>query len=117
MKIIQAGPYQIDDGSFESDWSGFISLNKVNVILYWYESGSYEGHGIALLKTKDGFWFETDLNHCSCNGPTDGGAKFNLIGSKRKLVEWFKNDSVRDRSPKDFDYNQIMNLKKCFERI
>jgi hypothetical protein len=53
----------------------------VDVIVYSYGSGSYEGHGNALLR-KDGMWALENLNHCSCYGPLDEiPDKFEPLGS------------------------------------
>lgn len=42
----------------------------VDVLVYYYASGSYEGSGVALLR-KDGNWSYESLSHCSCYGPLD----------------------------------------------
>jgi hypothetical protein len=42
----------------------------VEVILYSYRPGSYDGSGHAFYKAKNG-WGYHDLGHCSCHGPLD----------------------------------------------
>lgn len=60
-------------GSLDNDLQS-IGVN-IDVIIYWYNSGSYEGDGHALIKTNDK-WFMHNLSHCSCNGPLDDGNTF-----------------------------------------
>lgn len=38
-------------------------------VLYWYESGSYEGSGTAYARTAGGRFYTLYLGHCSCYGP------------------------------------------------
>jgi hypothetical protein len=42
----------------------------VDVLVYSYQRGSYEGSGAALLR-KNGMWAYADLGHRSCYGPLD----------------------------------------------
>ena len=42
----------------------------VDVAAYWYRSGSYEGSGEIVFRTKDG-WRHHSMGHCSCYGPMD----------------------------------------------
>ena len=43
---------------------------EVEWIKYWYAQGSYDGSGMMILKTKDGYYLY-DMSHCSCYGPLD----------------------------------------------
>jgi hypothetical protein len=38
-------------------------------VVYWYESGSYEGDGEAVALHTDGTLHTFSLSHCSCYGP------------------------------------------------
>lgn len=38
-------------------------------IVYWYQSGSYEGSGEAVIKCGNGKFDSISLGHCSCYGP------------------------------------------------
>ena len=41
--------------------------------IYWYESGCYDGGGTLVACDDAGDLYYTDLSHCSCYGPGDGG--------------------------------------------
>jgi len=61
MDIRNVGPSEDDPGISQLP-------DDTELVVYWYEAGSYEGSGTAyaLAKSK---WFEKDLGHCSCYGP------------------------------------------------
>jgi hypothetical protein len=43
---------------------------EVILIKYWYAKETYEGSGIMILQTADGYYLH-DMSHCSCFGPTE----------------------------------------------
>jgi len=53
-----------------SEWELKQIPNGVDVFIYDYSSGSYEGSGNALFR-KNGKWFLHNMGHCSCYGPTE----------------------------------------------
>jgi len=59
MRVFQVGPEEIDYDRFDFDW-----------LVYWYETGSWEGHGCAAYKL-DGKFGWANIGHCSCYGPED----------------------------------------------
>lgn len=62
-KIYSVGPdEEIIDQSFQ---------DGVKWIVYWYESGSYDGSGSAYCKFETGEYGFLGLGHCSCYGPFD----------------------------------------------
>lgn len=48
----------------------YLSEN-IQWIVYHYTCGSYEGHGEAILKENNKYYYY-DLGHCSCYGPLEG---------------------------------------------
>lgn len=53
--------YQIDE---------IAAIPGAELFVYWYEQGSYEGSGNAILKC-EGKYHLFSLSHCSCYGPTE----------------------------------------------
>lgn len=47
-------------------------------LVYWYESGYYDGQGQAVALWEDGSVTVKDLSHCSCYGPFDSWGKDNV---------------------------------------
>ena len=66
----------------------------VDVAIYSYFEGSYEGSG-TLIYQKDNKWFYHDMSHCSCNGPVES---LKLTDGKDTLVELLENFSEELRS-------------------
>lgn len=46
------------------------AIPGADLFAYWYEQGSYEGSGNAILKC-EGKYHLFSLGHCSCHGPTE----------------------------------------------
>lgn len=71
MKIFKAEYKGYLDGgeSEEVDFNGY--LNGTDWIVYNYKTGCYEGSGVSIHK-KQGKYYQSNLGHCSCYGPTDG---------------------------------------------
>ena len=44
-------------------------LHRFFRVIYWYESGDYDGSGEALAHRLDGLFEGMPLGHCSCDGP------------------------------------------------
>jgi len=61
--------YDREDGEL-SDYDLNHIPDTVTDIWYWYAQGSYDGSGIMVLKTSDGYYLH-DMSHCSCYGPLD----------------------------------------------
>jgi hypothetical protein len=43
----------------------------IEIFIYWYVAGDYEGSGLALVGYSDDTWSWWYLNHCSCYGPME----------------------------------------------
>jgi hypothetical protein len=78
MKIINCGPDELT-------WAHNLPEGEVEWLIYWYESGSYEGSGSAYAKTADGRYWEMGLGHCSCYGPNSCDEKSWEIISKSEI--------------------------------
>lgn len=75
MDIIRVQPpanyLEYDRDDTELDVYDLKNIPKeVEWIRYWYAQGSYDGSGMMILKTKDGFYLH-DMSHCSCYGPLE----------------------------------------------
>lgn len=66
MRVYQVGP----DAVNESELAG---NGKFKWIVYWYQSGYYDGEGEAVALSTDNVLYCKGLSHCSCYGPEDGG--------------------------------------------
>ena len=49
----------------------------VDVLIYCYHDGGYDGYGVAVYLDSNGGWHLDEISHCSCNGAFDEG--FNKI--------------------------------------
>lgn len=79
MQVYSVG---VDDLN-EYDWAN-IKQDDYQWIVYWYESGSYDGSGEMVALGNDGAIYYSNLGHCSCYGPLDGGL------GKTTIEEFFK---------------------------
>lgn len=101
MKIIQ-----LVDGLSEYEVE---NLNKnrpldiaVDVLIYAYHDGGYDGHGVAVYLDNKGQWHLDEISHCSCNGALDEG--FNKIGyTKDQLIELLKKRASEDWKKDDYE--------------
>lgn len=83
MKIFQVGPDEIDYGLPSEE-----EMNGWSWIVYWYESGSYEGYGEAAgFHEETGMVYSVSLSHCSCYGPMDDGIEGLINGTKMSLEQ------------------------------
>lgn len=69
MKIEPYKTYSV--GRDTIDYFEEFERNHPNIeyIVYEYEVGSWDGGGSAILKTRDGQFYNINLDHCSCYGP------------------------------------------------
>ena len=97
MKIISVGP---DEITISED----VIPKGVDVIIYWYESGCYEGHGDAIA-IGEKVAYEAGLSHCSCYGPLEdstdwAGPNKTPEDLKKEVEQWAReprwNDSDRE---------------------
>lgn len=71
MKIYNVG---VDELSEEYDLKNLVGDGSgYRWLVYWYESGYYDGGGEAIAFGEDGKLHYANLGHCSCYGPGDGG--------------------------------------------
>ncbi len=100
MKIIQ-----LVDGLSEYEVE---NLNKnrpldiaVDVLIYAYHDGGYDGRGVAVYLDNKGKWHLDEISHCSCYGAFDEG--FNKIGyTKDQLIELLKKRASEDWNKDDY---------------
>ena len=59
---------------------------EVTLIKYWYEKQWYEGSGIMILQTADGYYLH-DMSHCSCFGPTEHLELTRCYKSIKEMIE------------------------------
>lgn len=81
MKVFSVGPDGYDP---DAAADGLIEW-----VVYWYQSGDYDGDGDAVARYADGTYRTAGLGHCSCYGPWDdwGSAAW---GRSTSLVEILK---------------------------
>lgn len=49
---------------------------RIELVVYWYQLGDYDGSGEAVARGFDGTWYTQNLSHCSCyGGGTTAGRK------------------------------------------
>jgi hypothetical protein len=60
-QISELDEYDIED----------LKHKNIDIAVYWYACGSYEGQGQLLFHSVNG-WNLKDLGHCSCYGPIEG---------------------------------------------
>lgn len=88
--LYQLGPEEIGDLDSDRHWRC-----KYQWVIYWYESGCYEGSGNAI--SWDGTTLRHhDLGHCSCYGPEDGLNDGDVV-----TVEDLTSESVLDQYRED----------------
>ena len=94
--------------SEDVDFSSVETLKDADWIVYNYQTGSYEGDGVAIHK-KNGKYYQSGIGHCSCYGPEDGIKEdegFNSLEELTKkcseslnkellpLIEFIKNEKL-----------------------
>jgi hypothetical protein len=79
--------------------------------VYWYETGSYEGDGVAVIQRYDGGFVWVSLGHCSCYGPEDGVKTFR--GEKPVTLEEL--EKVAGDPEEVVGFNE--SLWKCVQRM
>ena len=73
----------------------------VDVLIYAYHNGGYDGHGVAVYLDNKGKWHLDEISHCSCYGALDEG--FNKIGyTKDQLTELLKKRASEDWKKDDY---------------
>lgn len=65
-KIINLGKDDLDESDFKEGM-----LRDIEVFIYAYEQGCYDGSGFAAWRNKKKEWAYTGLGHCSCYGPME----------------------------------------------
>ncbi len=95
------------DGFTDYEEEKIIAGNSYRWIVYWYESGCYDGTGMAFALREDGMVDAGMLGHCSCYGPLDDWPD-NTQDMHETLREMIF-DSERPggekrRMPEDYDY-------------
>ena len=79
-------------------------------LVYWYESGYYDGQGQAVALRKDGLLELYDLGHCSCYGPFDA---FGMNASKITQEQFFEEEkNVLDSIQYDEIRKKVVKLLK-----
>lgn len=65
-KIISVGKTAMDEYDLKH-----VTEVPFDLLVYSYETGSYDGSGIAVGKMGDKYFYH-EMGHCSCNGPMEG---------------------------------------------
>jgi hypothetical protein len=100
MKIYNVGVEDLSDYDIK-DMDG----ESLDFVVYWYESGSYEGDGEAVGYSKEeNVLYVKGLGHCSCYGPMDGGIKsgvkvtpFDFFSHKENVHSLDTKDCIKDK--------------------
>lgn len=84
-----------------------LKKDKVDIFVYWYASGSYEGSGKAIFCVGNK-WFYHDLGHCSCYGPIENISYSNPKDTVQELYDNCSDELKKELKPvydraKDFD--------------
>lgn len=80
MKLYSVGPDELGEWDLKE-------FPEAEYLVYYYESGSYDGSGTALAKT-DGKFYSYNLGHCSCYGPLESDGELYDLNSEN--VEYTK---------------------------
>lgn len=82
-------------------------LADADWVVYWYESGDYDGSGTVAWKMGDKY--ETEgLGHCSCYGPTDDVKGYASMTLEQLLKE------LRPISKDDYNY---VHAKRVYDKV
>lgn len=77
-------------------------------MVYWYESGCYDGNGEIVALGNDGNIYAGGLGHCSCYGPCDDGFAYS---SQMSVAEFFRDkDSIFDYDCKEAIKKKVKSL-------
>lgn len=91
-------PYTHGESEPLSKWDRDTIINAgIDIAVYSYFSGSYEGSG-TLLFQKNNKWFYHDMGHCSCYGPLDGLHNINDDTGVESLIDILDNFSEELRA-------------------
>lgn len=108
MKIVSVGKDEL------SEWSlNALNTNRpldiaIDLLVYAYENGGYDGSGVAVYSDNKGNWHLDEFSHCSCNGPLDGG--FNAITyTKEQIFELLKKRS----DPAIYGYEKYLLIERA----
>ena len=82
-------------------------IETADWVVYWYESGSYDGRGTAAWKIGDKYDME-NLGHCSCYGPLDDVGDHATMSLEQLLEE------LRPISKGDFNYE---HAKAVYDKV
>lgn len=104
MKLYNVGVDELNEYDI-NDMDG----ESFDFIVYWYESGSYDGDGEAVGYIKEeNILYVTSLSHCSCYGPMDGGMK---SGVKVTIDEFLsQKESVHSLDVRDCIKEKVKEL-------
>jgi hypothetical protein len=83
-------------------------LKNAEWIVYWYESGSYDGDGIGVAKYKDGYEI-LNLGHCSCYGPVE---HINGVPDFKTTKELLDAREFSADNEKDYDYARVKAVRE-----
>ena len=103
MKEYNLGPDELTVGS---DGYDKVPDTSAEWVVYSYESGCYDGSGVAVWKVGDKFGMQ-NLGHCSCYGPMED-ANMATMPLEELLGE------LKPVSKDDYDYEY---MKKVYDKI
>ena len=93
MKMISVGPDELNEPAACDLPAG------IDVIIYWYEYGCYEGHGDAIA-IGEKVAYEAGLGHCSCYGPIENASDWTGPKTpedlKKEVAQWAREPRWND---------------------
>lgn len=108
MKIYNVGEEELSELSEDN--------TQFEWVVFWYESGSYEGYGEAVALCKeDNLLYVSNLGHCSCYGPLEGGLQ---DGDKMTIEEFLKDkDDIHAYDAKDGVKAKVKELLPAYAPV
>ena len=90
MRLISLGPDKVSDYDLQYLVESKPISTELRELIYWYETGCYEGHGLVVYFDSDDNWHIDNLGHCSCHGPFDGGWN-RITYTREQIIDLLRN--------------------------
>jgi len=91
--------------------------DNVDVAVYWYECGGYEGSGIVVFYDASAKkWGWDGLSHCSCYGPIDDGLVGDMTWSEVLELTRVDESGIK-RVPDDYDFQKWSDIGKKLRQL
>lgn len=92
--------YNVGPDELIYEYDEMVKDERYEWIVYWYQTGDYDGSGEAAMYGKDGKLYTRGLGHCSCYGPLDGWATDQPVAVEPEKF-FADKDSIWDHDCKD----------------